>query len=186
MNENKQLTLIQAESDDALFLDTADLEAAKASKRYTAATVEKIELKRNYILDLIATGMPADTISLRVGCSTRTVNLLAAKYAQMIAQNIPQFAGYLRSLAAKAAYYASTKLEGAKLGELAILIGVTSQRAGEMELAAAGVSEESIVNAEEVSSALASARDFVKRLAPPPPVETPKDNNQETKDESNV
>lgn len=126
------MPVIIAESDDALFLDAAD-----SRKRYTGSTVEKIELKRNYILDLIACGLPADLIASRTKSSTRTVQLLGAKYAQEVAGNIPRFTAALRNKAARWMQLADGKAEDAKFGELMVGVGIALQRTQEMELASA-------------------------------------------------
>lgn len=158
MAESGQLELITAESDDVLFLGPEQL-----ASRFTAKTVEKIELKRNYILDLISTGMPPERIASRTRTEKRVVVLLGAKYTEQIAANVPLFAAYLRQKAAKAIAVASDKLETAKVSELAMFAGIALKSAGEMEAAAAGVTEDNIVDVEQVSPELASAREFLER-----------------------
>ena len=155
-----QLPLISAESDDALFLNPDQL---REQKRYTATTVEKIELKRNYILDLVACGLPAEIVAKKTKSSSRTVKLLAAKYAQVIANNIPEFARALRSKAARWTVLADGKAEDAKFSELMVGVGIAVQRAQEMELAgqSAGDLEAHPIALEDDNPRLIAARKFL-------------------------
>lgn len=158
MAECGQLELIEAESDDVLFLDHGRLSA-----RFTAKTVDRIEMKRNYILDLISTGMPPEHIASRTRTDKRVVVLLGAKYSEQIAANVPLFAAFLRQKAAKAMAIASDKLETAKVGELAMFAGIAIKSAGEMEASAAGVTEDNVVELEEATPELQSAREYLAK-----------------------
>lgn len=170
MSDQLAMTEILESSDEALFLD-----AAETRKRYTATTVEKLELKRNYILDLIACGLPADLIAEKTKASTRTVRLLGAKYAQQVAASIPQFTAALRGKAARWMQLADTKAEDAKFGELMVGTGIALQRAQELELAGAAAGD---INdpAHELAAEdpqLVAARKFLEAKLNPPPKALP-------------
>lgn len=131
-----QLPLIEAESDEALMLPREAMQ-----KRYTATTVERIEIKRDYILEMFAWGYETATIAQKAHCSTRIVNLLGAKYSQQVAANMGDVVKVLRAKAMKAAFYAEAAMPNAKLGELGVFMGIALQRAQEAELASAGAGQ---------------------------------------------
>lgn len=139
----EQLSLLNGESDDALLFSREE-----ATKRYTASTAEKLEIRRDCILALLGTGMPADLIAKHAHCSDRIVRLLGAKYAQVVAANTLDMVKVLRSLAMKAAFMAGQKLEEAKVGELGVLMGIALQRGQEMEMAGGALAHQEDVTIE--------------------------------------
>lgn len=160
MNETEQqMSLIAGESDEALLVPRTE-----AAKRFTGATVDKLELKRNYILDLLGFGMPVETVAERTGASTRVVNLLGAKYAQLVASRNLEFAKVLKAKAAEFLFYASQKAPQAKFGELMVGVGIAAQRGLELEIAGAAVHpEDAALDIESESPALAKAREFLEK-----------------------
>lgn len=160
MNMNDQLTLIEAESDEALLLPMAEL-----SKRFTGTTANKIEMKRNYICDLLAFGFPVDSIAVKTGSSTRIVKAIGAICAEQVSHNISDVVKILRQKALKATFYADQKMPEAKLGELSVFIGVALQRAQEAEAAAAGGlgPEDGAIDIETENPAVKSVREFLQQ-----------------------
>src|SRR4029077_4340611 len=132
------------------------------------------EMKRDYILDLIAMGLPVERIAEKTHSSTRIVNLLGAKYSQQVAANTSDIVKVLRAGAMKAAFYANEKMPGAKLGELGVFMGISLQRASEMELIAAGTADlkDGAIDVEADDGELRKFREGLRRLsgAGEPPV----------------
>lgn len=159
MNENGQLSLIEAESDEALLLSRED-----AAKRYTARSAEKLEWRRDCILALTGCGLPVDYVASVAHCSARIVRLLGAKYAQAAAQSTQQMSRVLAGLAMKAAFHLDQKLPDAKPNELAVTLGIALQRKQEMDAGGAGAYDPNAeaIDVTEENPALLSAR---KRLA---------------------
>jgi hypothetical protein len=160
MNEpGQQLALIEPE-EDALLLSHED-----AAKRYTARTAEKLEIRRDCILALIAAGYPMDFVARTAHCTARIARLLGAKYAQAVAANTQQMVKVLRSAAMRAAFLAGQKMEDAKLGELSVFMGIALQRSQELELAGNAIGElaEGAIDVESESPALQKAREFLAK-----------------------
>lgn len=152
-----QLSLIEAESDEALLIPRHEME-----KRYTARTVAKVELKRNYILDLLAFGLPIETIAEKTHASTRIVQRLGALYSQQVAADAMKFAQVLKAKAAKFLFLAEQKAEGAKFGELMVGVGIAMQRAQEAELGASSLLPDTAIDVGEESEGLRAARKFLE------------------------
>lgn len=154
-----QLTLLEGESDEALLIPHAT-----ATKRYTAATADKLEHRRKHILDLLTFNLPVSFIAERTGCSHRIVTLLGAKYAQEISSNAPTFASVLKAKAAKFLFLAEQKAEGARFGELMVGVGIATQRAEEMEARAAGTLDPaSSTDVDVVDEKLEAARKWLEQ-----------------------
>lgn len=131
---NDQLTLIEAESDEALLLP--DLERRK---RYTAAQVEKIEWKLDMILLAIAAQViPLQTIAERAHVNFRVVQELATRYAERIGQDAVKLADYAAAKSAKFLFLADRKSENATFKDLMIGHGIARDTVLNMRLSAAG------------------------------------------------
>lgn len=158
-NGNTQLALIEGESDEVMLEPVIVLQ-----KRYTAAVVEKIELKKNYILDLLGFGLPIETVAERTHSSTRTVNMLGAKYSELVAANSMNFAQVLKQKAARFLFLAEQKAPQAKFGELMVGVGIAAQRGQELELGAAGAlnGDGAAIDVSEENQALQNARKFLE------------------------
>lgn len=165
-----QLELLAGESDEALLVP-----AAEAAKRFTATTAAKLEQRRRHILDLLAFNVPITWIASRCGCSHRIVTLLGAKYAQEVATDAVAFAQVLKAKAASFLFFAEQKAPDAKFGELMVGVGIATQRATEMEVAANAVlsAESNDGEMETVNDKLEKFRAGLKQLAPGPAGETP-------------
>lgn len=157
---SEQLTLLEAE-EDALLLSREE-----AAKLYPATTVEKLAWKRDCILALLGDGHDVRYVATQAHASERIVKTLGAKYFQTVIANSQQMVKVLRGLAMKAAFLAGQKMEGARLGELSVFLGIAMQRAQEQELAGAALGDlADVIDVEaEESPALKSAREFVAAL----------------------
>lgn len=155
---SEQLALIEQESDEAMLLPRE-----VAAKRYTATTAERLEQRRNHILDLIAFGMPVNFIAERCHCSHRIVTLLGAKHAATVTASALTFAAALKSFAASAMFFARQKMPEAKFGELTVGMGIATQRAGEIEAAAQGLADlGATTEVEAVNPAVEAARKWLQ------------------------
>jgi hypothetical protein len=155
-----QLTLIEAGSDDALLLPRAEME-----KRYTGKTVARIETKRNYILDLLAVGLPIEIIAKRTHSNKRIVVALGALYAQQVASDSMRFAQALRAKASRFLFLADQKAGDAKFGELMVGVGIATQRAQELEAGASALTDfAETIDADAESEGLRKFREGLKTL----------------------
>lgn len=153
----EQLDLISGESDEALMLPNDE-----ATKRFTATTVEKLEVKRNGIVALFGCGMPVNFIATTMHCNERIVKLLGAKYSGLAAQSSKEMGKVLGGLAMKAAFHIDQKMGDARVGELGVVMGIALQRKQEMELAGSAAEDTAgAIDLEQESPALASAREFL-------------------------
>lgn len=159
-----QLPLIAEESDEALLLPREQM-----AKRFTASTVLKLELKRNYICDLLAFGFPVESIAEKTQSSTRIVKIIGAKCTEQVSRNIKDVVAVLRAKAMRATFYAEQRLPDAKLSELSVFIGVLLQRAQEAEAGGLGAlqPEETAIDVETVDPRRAAFVERLKQLAPP-------------------
>jgi hypothetical protein len=162
MDATTQLSLIEGESDEAMLVPRE-----VAAKRYTAATADKLEARRNHILDLLAFNLPINFIAERTGCNHRIVSLIGAKHCQVVATNAVAFAGVLKAKAAKFLFFAEQKAPDAKFGELMVGVGIATQRAEEMEARAAGTADlAAVTDVEVVNERAEAARKWLANRKP--------------------
>jgi hypothetical protein len=151
--------LLEGESDEALLVPRE-----VAAKRYTATTADKLEERRNHILDLLSFNLPINFIAERTGCSHRIVSLLGAKHCQTVATNAVAFAGVLKAKAAKFLFFAEQKAPDAKFGELMVGVGIATQRAEEMEARAGGAADlNGVTEVEQVNEQAEAARKWLSQ-----------------------
>jgi hypothetical protein len=159
MDATQQLSLIEGESDEALLVPRE-----VAAKRYTAATADKLEARRNHILDLLAFNLPINFIAERTGCNHRIVSLIGAKHCQIVATNAVAFAGVLKAKAAKFLFFAEQKAPDAKFGELMVGVGIATQRAEELETRAASTADlGAVTDVEVVNERAEAARQWLEQ-----------------------
>ncbi len=159
MSDEQQLTLIEGESDEALLVPLA-----LAEKVYTATTVERNELKKRFICEMLAWGYDIEMVAGKAQCSTRIVKLLGAKFAEDVASNAVQFADVMDRTAAKILFLIQQKAPDAKFGELGVTFGIVKQRATETRLAAGmAPGPEEVLEASPGDADLERFRDGLKR-----------------------
>lgn len=155
-----QLSLIDGESDEALLLPPD-----KARKIYNAKIAGKLELRRNYVLDLLAFGVPVEVIEEKTHTCRRIIGQLGSQYAEQVASNGMQFARLFKSKAAKFLMLADAKADTAGFGALMVGAGIAAQRGQEAEMAAVPMGDENAgaIDVESENPALASARKFLEQ-----------------------
>jgi hypothetical protein len=158
MQAVEQLSLIEAESDDALFTPSPDL-----PKRYTAEQARNIEAKRDMILLLFGTGIPVERIAATAKVNRRTVEALVAKDAERVALNRQEFAQTLHRLGASWFGLAKTKEHEAKFSELVVAAGIATQRGNEVGLLGASAEETRDTEAEVISDVGQRVREMLDR-----------------------
>lgn len=129
-----QPALFDGESDDALFLERADLE-----KRYTAVQAMKIDSRRELICLAVASGWPVERIAVAGRCSTRTVRALAAREAEKVALGTADYVKILRQKCARWLVLAGTKDVDASFKDLIAAVSYLGNQANQMEAAGMGM-----------------------------------------------
>lgn len=161
---NKDDVILAEGEDVALELMASDRARALRrdhNERLWQAHVEK----REWIIDLMAIGLPVDAISKRTGVSQRLVNEIGVMYRQQLEVNARNMAKYFKRLSLKCAFYADQKASKAGFSELAVASGIFAQKGMELELASmSGIEERETIDVETENPALKSAREFVKQL----------------------
>lgn len=159
----------------ALQLELAALDGAPAfeecmlqtgpeiKKRYTAEHAEKIEIRRNAAIYMLARQCPVEDIAKILRMNLRTITALAALNGQQLAAFSEGYAQELLAKAGAAFSLASTKQNEASFLQLATGAGIMVDKAIAIKGGLPPTAEENAIDLEAEDPALKAAREFVQR-----------------------
>lgn len=145
----RQLTLLDATDDAAVLFPREQLE-----KCYTAGQVKEIERLRKAVCMLLLAGFPKEEIAKRLGMSTRTIEAVGMEMMNEVAGSKTVLVSSLRRTAAAALGLIRMRLSEATVAQLAVVVGVTLDKARDLELTGLGGEEKVLTEERDKAAAI--------------------------------